>query len=65
MSYINRDLYDKARRDLDLTHQQVADLVGVNRVSLMRWLSGSADPKISNLHKLAQVLDLNWKDLAL
>jgi len=59
----NRARYNEAREALGLTHQQVADQVRVDRVSIHRWLSGSARPTLDHLVRLGQVLQIDWREL--
>lgn len=48
-----------ARKQMKLTQQQVADTLGVSRVAIGQWESGTTTPATSNLLRVCQLLDLN------
>lgn len=48
-----------ARKQMKLTQQQVADTLGVSRVAVGQWESGTTTPATSNLLRVCQLLDLN------
>ena len=52
----------RRRREMNFTQQQVADAVGVNRVTVTNWEKGDTNPKGKNLSRLAQTLlcEQNW-----
>lgn len=54
-----RDLRIKA----GLTQQQLADVVGVDRVAVARWESGAALPRASKLPMIAETLNCTIDDL--
>lgn len=45
-----------ARKVVGLSQQQLADRVGVNRVTLARWELGENDPSLAMALQLAQIL---------
>ncbi len=45
-----------ARKVARLSQQQLADRVGVNRVTLARWELGHADPSLATALQLARIL---------
>ena len=54
----------RARRlELELTVDQVAGAVGVDRSNLVRWEAGSTEPKLEHRVALARVLDAPTADL--
>ncbi|MBT5230793.1 MAG: helix-turn-helix domain-containing protein [Methylococcales bacterium] len=46
----------RSRKELGYTQQQVADAIGVNRVSITNWERGESNPRGKNLSKLAKLL---------
>ena len=45
----------KLRKDLKLTQQKLADLIGAQRVSVARWETGVNEPKGANLRALTEL----------
>ena len=57
---------ENIRRLLDLTgatHQQLADIAGVDRSSISHWKSGRADPRRSNLQRIADHYGISVENL--
>lgn len=53
----------KYRKREGLTQKELADLVGVTHNTIWRWETGKAAPKISDIEKLAEVLQVTTKEL--
>lgn len=60
------ELYEQFRyivehylRDNRMTHQQFADLVGVSRQSLSKYLNGDAIPKISTMKRICKTINID------
>ena len=49
-----------ARKSKSLTHQQVADLVGVKRQYYGMIENGDRTPSVTIAKKIAEVLDIEW-----
>lgn len=47
------------RQRVGLTQQQVADVLGVNRVTVARWETGERNPSDGHLEEYLQVLQLS------
>ena len=43
--------------------KDLADKIGVDRISLNRWLRGACEPKTESFYKLITVLHLNQKEI--
>lgn len=50
------------RENIGMTQQQLADLVGISRYSIMRYESGEREATFSVLVKIFEVLGMNLKD---
>lgn len=50
------------RRSRNLTQEQVAELIGMDRVSIGYIEQGRRVPKISTLFSLAQIYDVEMRD---
>jgi len=55
----------RARRRADLTQGELADLVGMSRVSISNIERGHSEPKTDTTEKLFEVLDIGISDTAL
>lgn len=53
------DNLKKMREKRGYTHQELADLVGVNRVTYTNWENGNREPKFEKVIELAKVLKAN------
>lgn len=53
------DLIIKARKK----YKDVADDVGVSREMLHKWRTGQHQPRRANIERLAELFNLEWKDL--
>jgi DNA-binding transcriptional regulator YiaG len=45
----------RLRRKLELTQQQLADLIGAQRVTVTRWETGMNEPRGANLKALMEL----------
>lgn len=61
---LSRELYNQARSELGLTNAEVARRLGVNEITLYKWLSGAASPTLDHALALAKLLHLPLDDLA-
>ncbi|GAA1779175.1 MULTISPECIES: helix-turn-helix transcriptional regulator [Actinomycetes] len=52
-----------ARREADLTQDQLAELAGIHRTTLQDTEAGKTDPKFSLILRLARALRLPARDL--
>ena len=53
------DELERARKDAGLTHEQLAQLSGLNRMTVQRTEAGKIDPRLSTLLVLARSLGLD------
>jgi len=53
----------KARNKRELTHQEIADFLGVDRRTYIDWENGVTDMKVSYLLKLAEFLQVDVDEL--
>ena len=53
------DNLKKMREKRGYTHQELADLIGVNRVTYTNWENGNREPKFEKVIELAKVLKAN------
>ncbi|MGB2579386.1 transcriptional regulator with XRE-family HTH domain [Elusimicrobium simillimum] len=51
----------KARKELNLTQQQLADIIGQDRAAIARWEIGRFNPSTKNLEELAKALGKDYK----
>lgn len=51
------------RKERKLTQQELADLVGVNRVTIARYENGDCTPSWENAEKIAAVLGVKLEEL--
>lgn len=51
------------RRSTRLTQQQLADQLGVNRVTVARWESGESDPSLAMALQVAKILGRSVEQL--
>lgn len=47
----------------DKTNKWLAEQVGKSYVTISRWCTNEIQPSLENLYKIAQVLDIDIKDL--
>ena len=52
------DFIFECRNEAHLSQQQLADVVGVTRITELRWEHGISMPNITNIRKLAEVLNI-------
>lgn len=52
-----------ARHSKNLTQQQLADALNVDRTAIAHYERGSARPHFDNIHKLCELLDLTYEDI--
>lgn len=57
------NLIKKRRKELELTQQQLADMLGVSHKSVSKWECGNSLPDISILKNVANILNLSIDDL--
>jgi len=57
------NLIKKRRKELELTQQQLADMLGVSFKSVSKWECGNSIPDISILKKVSDVLNITIEDL--
>lgn len=62
MSFFSEQL-QKYRKKNNLTQQELASLLGINRVSYARWESGAREPSLDTVVKLAQILNTTTDEL--
>jgi len=53
----------KVRNKRELTHQEIADFLGVDRRTYIDWENGVTDMKVSYLLKLAEFLQVDVDEL--
>ena len=53
----------RIRSKTDISQQEIADFVGVNRKTYESWESGEADVKSEHIPKLAEILKVGIADL--
>jgi transcriptional regulator with XRE-family HTH domain len=53
----------KLRKAKKLTQTDLAELCGVSRNSIVNWETEKSEPKISDIQKLAKILDASLNDL--
>ncbi|MDD7356073.1 MAG: helix-turn-helix transcriptional regulator [Streptococcus hyointestinalis] len=51
------------RKEANLTQQELASLLNINRVSYARWENGSREPNFKTLIELANILETTTDDL--
>ena len=47
----------------NLTQQQLADALNVDRTAIAHYERGTARPHFDNIHKLCELLDLTYEDI--
>ena len=52
-----------ARHSKNLTQQQLADALNVDRTAIAHYERGTASPHFDNIHKLCELLDLTYEDI--
>ncbi|HAX84436.1 MAG TPA: transcriptional regulator [Ruminococcaceae bacterium] len=52
-----------ARHSKNLTQQQLADALNVDRTAIAHYERGTARPHFDNIHKLCELLDLTYEDI--
>ncbi|KII76724.1 Cro/Cl family transcriptional regulator [Vibrio renipiscarius] len=58
-----QDVLRKARTELGLKQNEVAEMVGVTQQTYLKWENGKSEPKISQAGKLASALKVSEKEL--
>lgn len=53
----------EARKSLRMTQHDLADVLGVNRATISKYESGQIEPSISQLKKIAAILNVPWYEL--
>ncbi len=51
------------RKKKNLTQEQLAEMLGVNRTTVTLWERGVNKPKIEMIEKLTEILDCSINDL--
>ena len=51
------------RKNKNLTQEQLAEMLGVNRTTVTLWERGINKPKIEMIEKLTEILDCSINDL--
>jgi transcriptional regulator with XRE-family HTH domain len=51
------------RKKKGLSQEKLAELLGCSRQTITRWETGSREPRVSDLLKIASVLDCTIEDL--
>lgn len=59
---MNVKLMKEKRKELRYSQQQIADILGVSRVSYARWESGKSEPLGAHLEKLEKFLKVKLVD---
>lgn len=54
------DQLSKARKNKDLTQEELAERLNLSRQTILRWEKNQVFPDISNLKAVAQVLDVSF-----
>ena len=54
------DQLSKARKEKDLTQEELAEKLNLSRQTILRWEKNQVFPDISNLKAVAQVLDVSF-----
>ncbi len=62
MYYFNTNL-KHLREEKNLTREQIAKLLNVHRSTISRWEDDTMSPKLNNIYKLAEILDISITDL--
>lgn len=44
-----------ARVNADMTQEEMANVLGVNKTTIVNWESGASEPKISQLHRISEL----------
>lgn len=58
-----KDVLRKARTELGLKQNEVAEMVGVTQQTYLKWENGKSEPKISQAGKLAAALKVSEREL--
>lgn len=58
-----KDVLRRARTELGLKQNEVADMVGVTQQTYLKWENGKSEPKISQAGKLSAALKVSEKEL--
>ncbi|WP_432266718.1 helix-turn-helix domain-containing protein [Catenibacterium sp.] len=53
----------KHRMECQMTQEFVAETLGVSRQAVSKWENGSSDPSMTNLIALANLFDINLKEM--
>ena len=53
----------RERKNREMTQQELANLVGVQKAAICRYEKGYKNPSVKVLKKLIKVLDLNMKEI--
>lgn len=56
-------LLKQYRKNCNLTQQQVADALNINRTTYTYYETGKTEPSISTLHKLVKMFGITYDDL--
>jgi transcriptional regulator with XRE-family HTH domain len=56
-------LLKQYRKNCNLTQQQVADALNINRTTYTYYETGKTEPSISTLHKLVKMFGITYNDL--
>ena len=55
--------FKAARKNLKLTQQELADMLGLDRSAIAHYEIGSAFPLMKNIQKICEVLGVSIEDL--
>lgn len=58
-----KDVLRRARTELGLKQNEVADMIGVTQQTYLKWENGKSEPKISQAGKLSAALKVSEKEL--
>ncbi len=58
---MNENVVLKSRKYRNLTQQQLADIMGIDRGRISKIENGSANPTVSQLSKLARAMNMKLK----
>ena len=53
----------EARKSAQITQEQLAKQLGINRATLSKYEKGIIEPSISQITKIAALLNIDWTDL--
>lgn len=57
-----RDVYEKRRRELKITQQQLGDLLGVSKSTISHMFAGRSEPSLSQVVMMIKIFGLSVED---